>query len=357
MQPQAVQTPMRTAQVEFTGKSGEFFKLWIVNVLLSILTLGIYSAWAKVRTNQYMHGHTSLENHSFRYLATPWQILKGRIIAVVLLVIFSVASSLNPLAAVAISLLLIVATPWLIIQGLRFSMRMTAYRNVRFSFDGSYGGVIVNFILLPLLGALTLYLAMPWVFQRMDKFIHDNISYGGKKFRLNTETGTYYLAAVAAIGTVIAAIVIISVTAGVSAFTAFQNGGLSGDNASPAAFFAFAGLYLGIFIASFLARAIYQSIILNHVMRSLTLEDVASFNSDIRPAGYVWLTMSNTLLIILSFGLAYPVTRIRKNRFLANAISVNLTAEADNLVNTVTGQDAAFGEEAAGLFDADLSFT
>ena len=50
-----------TASVEpfsFTGTSAEYFRIWIVNVALTILTLGVYSAWAKVRTEQYFYGHT-----------------------------------------------------------------------------------------------------------------------------------------------------------------------------------------------------------------------------------------------------------------------------------------------------------
>ncbi len=42
---------------QFHGKGGEFFGIWIVNVILSIITLGIYSAWAKVRTYQYFYGN------------------------------------------------------------------------------------------------------------------------------------------------------------------------------------------------------------------------------------------------------------------------------------------------------------
>ena len=41
---QACRYPLR-----FTGSGGEYFKIWIVNLLLTIATLGIYSAWAKVR--------------------------------------------------------------------------------------------------------------------------------------------------------------------------------------------------------------------------------------------------------------------------------------------------------------------
>ena len=37
-------SPMR-----FTGIGWEYFRIWVVNMLLTLLTLGIYSAWAKVR--------------------------------------------------------------------------------------------------------------------------------------------------------------------------------------------------------------------------------------------------------------------------------------------------------------------
>ena len=69
--------------VQFTASAGEYFRIWIVNLALTILTLGIYSAWAKVRKKRYFYGHTLIEGDSFDYRANPLSILKGRIIAVV----------------------------------------------------------------------------------------------------------------------------------------------------------------------------------------------------------------------------------------------------------------------------------
>ena len=62
----AVRYPFR-----FTGSGGEYFRIWLVNVLLSIVTLYVYSAWAKVRTNRYFHGNTVLDGSSFEYHARP----------------------------------------------------------------------------------------------------------------------------------------------------------------------------------------------------------------------------------------------------------------------------------------------
>jgi len=74
-------TPGQTnpVQFKFNGKASEYFSIWIVNVGLTILTLGIYSAWAKVRNNQYFYGNTAVAESSFHYLArfTTSQIQSG----------------------------------------------------------------------------------------------------------------------------------------------------------------------------------------------------------------------------------------------------------------------------------------
>ena len=69
---------------EFTGDATEFFRIWIVNFALSVVTLGIYSAWSKVRTQRYFYSNTYVAGAPFEYLAKPIPILKGRIIAFVL---------------------------------------------------------------------------------------------------------------------------------------------------------------------------------------------------------------------------------------------------------------------------------
>ena len=49
----------------FTGTAREYFGIWIVNVLLTIITLGVYSAWAKVRRQRYFYGNTWLAGANF----------------------------------------------------------------------------------------------------------------------------------------------------------------------------------------------------------------------------------------------------------------------------------------------------
>jgi uncharacterized membrane protein YjgN (DUF898 family) len=94
MEPIQQGTPGNTSGVEiqqypvqFHGSAGEYFKIWIVNLALTILTLGIYSAWAKVRSSRYFLGNTELAGYRFGYVADPFYILKGRLLLVGLFVL------------------------------------------------------------------------------------------------------------------------------------------------------------------------------------------------------------------------------------------------------------------------------
>src|SRR5512140_1794337 len=104
-----MQEQQQLHKFEFTGKGWEYFRIWIVNLLLTILTLGIYSAWAKVRRLQYFYRNTRLADASFDYHGTPKAILKGRIIALGLAVLYNVTLKFNPILGLAIGLLLVLA--------------------------------------------------------------------------------------------------------------------------------------------------------------------------------------------------------------------------------------------------------
>ena len=102
---------------EFTGKAKEFFGIWLSNLLLSILTLGIYSAWAKVRRRRFFLGHTLIRGHRFDYHADPKVILKGRAVVVSVLVVLSLVSELSPFLSGTSLVVLMLALPFKITFG------------------------------------------------------------------------------------------------------------------------------------------------------------------------------------------------------------------------------------------------
>ena len=104
----ATQETTRKVPFQFHGDGTEYFRIWIVNLLLTIVTLGIYSAWAKVRSKRYFYGNTELAGDRFDYLASPIAILKGRLIAVAALVAYTLTSMFAPLASIVLLLVHII---------------------------------------------------------------------------------------------------------------------------------------------------------------------------------------------------------------------------------------------------------
>ena len=82
--------------VIYTGDSSEYFKIWIVNIFLTIITLGIYSAWAKVINTKYIYQNINIDGHRLDYIADPLSILIGRLIATVFLVAFVLVANFFP---------------------------------------------------------------------------------------------------------------------------------------------------------------------------------------------------------------------------------------------------------------------
>ena len=342
--------PARSSKIEFSGQAGEFFGIWIVNILLSILTLGIYSAWAKVRTQQYFYGHTKIENQSFRYLATPMQILRGRVIAVIIFAGYFLLSSFLPVAALVLAIALIFISPWLIVQSLKFNLRVTSYRNVRFAFHGTYGGAFKYFILLPILSVFTFYLAMPWALRKIDNYIVSNTSYGGKAFSVNTDTSTYYIAALTAFAVAVGIMTVFIIASVVITFAAGV-----GSAGGAATVIVGAMTFIAYWFVFMLSGAIYHTSIRNHLFNNTEIEGIVRFNSTMKTGAYLKLTMTNLLAIVFTLGLAYPWAKIRTAAYKAETLALSIEPAADKLVDEVQQENSSFGEEAAGLFDVDIS--
>jgi uncharacterized membrane protein YjgN (DUF898 family) len=81
----------RLLAFQFTGSGREYFRIWVINLLLSLATLGIYSAWAKVRRLQYFDRNTTLAGAAFDFHGEAKAILRGRVLAVVLLTAYHYA--------------------------------------------------------------------------------------------------------------------------------------------------------------------------------------------------------------------------------------------------------------------------
>src|SRR5438270_8645507 len=114
----------------FTGRATEYFRIWIISLCLSLATLGVYSAWAKVRKRRYLYAHTALDGTGFDYRASPLAILRGRILALLLFGGFALSAHFVPLLQIAFFALLAIVSPWIVVAAARFNARNSTYRNI-----------------------------------------------------------------------------------------------------------------------------------------------------------------------------------------------------------------------------------
>jgi uncharacterized membrane protein YjgN (DUF898 family) len=121
----------------FTGTGTEYFRIWVVHALLTVLSLGVYSAWAKVRKARWFAQHTRLLGDPFDYHGQPRKILLGRLVAIALVIAYSQSFRWSTTAGLVVVGVLLVLGPALYGTAQRFRMLNTSWRGVRFGFDAS----------------------------------------------------------------------------------------------------------------------------------------------------------------------------------------------------------------------------
>jgi uncharacterized membrane protein YjgN (DUF898 family) len=332
----------------FHAEGSEYFRIWIINLVLTILTLGIYSAWAKVRTKRYFYGNTELAGDRFEYLANPIAILKGRLIAIAMLVLYSVSQLFFPVVSLVLLALLMVAMPWIVVRSLRFNAIMSSWRGIRFGFDGKPADAFVAYLLWPLFGVVTLGFGMPHAWYKQNKFIFDNHRFGQTKTSSSATSGQFFVIFFALMGAFIGAMVLVMILAGITAVA----GGASeqsvegiGNFAVIAVTVSYFMLYVGIYV-------IYQAMHFQVVYNSISVGNNQTY-TDVTVAGWFKVVIVNSILLIVTLGIYYPWASVRMNRYIFSHLWVD-AQDLDSFVADESDATSALGEELGEAFDLGI---
>ncbi|MGF1909034.1 DUF898 domain-containing protein [Vibrio kasasachensis] len=379
--------------VSFNGKGGEFFGIWIVNILLTIITLGIYSAWAKVRTKRYFYGNTHIDGDNFEYHAQPIQLLKGRLVALAIVITWATANAFFPVASLALLFVFYAALPWLLWSNARFDAAMTSFRNVHFSFTAPlkkayitllgrgvgtflvitiYIAVIaavadfavVGAMIMAVCSVVLLPVVYAWFITGAHRFFANGYQYGDWKFNADLKVGFFiktYLKAML-IGAMFALIFIM-----ISGFSVLgtldwaqvQNGDLSSlRNVDPTLIIVLA--YSTMIVLMITVTAYTTTCIRNYIFSQLETKhegmqgEEYRFSSTLTVRSYLWLVISNFLLQVVTLGIARPWVMVRTTRYLANNTMV--IGNMSLLVASDQASDvkSAVSDEVAQAFDLGI---
>lgn len=290
-------------KMDFQGTAPEYYKIWFVNLMFSILSLGIYSAWAKIRKQKYLYSHTYLNKENFDYHAKPIQVLKGRAIIFGIYLCFMFLSKYNPEYTQVLILIGFLLLPWFVVRVMTFKLRNTSYQNIRFGFNLNYKGSYAVQIKSVLANIFSLGLASLWGMNLVIKFIAENSRFGKTNFIYFGTSKPLYRALVRSIlATLFMAAVLSSIAFMVNLIFTIPKDALV---ILPALIMAFAY----IFMFSHMQSAFH-----NNKFNHLRVGPI-NFRGTSTGLSFFYLNLGNFLIILFSLGLAYPVVTLRNHRF------------------------------------------
>lgn len=341
-------------EFEFRGSGGEFFRIWIVNLALTLVTLGIYGAWAKVRTFRYFYGNTYLAGHPFEYHASPVRILIGRLIALTLLLSYSISASVYPKAVFGWAIFFLAVLPWLANASIRFNARNSSYRNVRFNFTGRYSQAFVAYVLWPIGAVLTLYLLWPRAHKARDYYYINHHTFGGRPFETEFSNwaiyGIYLLGFAILLAPIAGIFVIFYIGMAHHIFGAVGMAKVAMQlpkavqliSVAVTAVTALVMLFIEVFI---------QTMIFNLAIGHTMLDGRHKLRAKLSPLRVAWIVMTNIFLTLITIGFYYPWAQVRLARYRRSKLAVIAASNLDDFTSEAIATQSAVGEEIAGFFD------
>lgn len=340
-------------RLQFTGSGADYFRIWIVNLFLTIVTLGIYAAWAKVRTRQYFYSHTLCAEEPFDYLADPLIILRGNLIVAGGFLFYMLSNAFTPLVSSLVALSFAGLFPLLVFKSLRFYARNSAYRNIRFHFLGSLQEAYISYLLLPVLLPLSLGLLYPyWAFRRKQYFF-DNMAFGSRQNSFVGRVGSFYLVYLKALFIVVLPVMLLLFLGTMMGGMALGRGGASGNGLMSGFVILLVLAYGGFFVAGIFAQQYLYARITNYCWHVSSLGPVR-FRSSLAAGRLMWIRLSNILALIVSAGLLFPWTKVRYTRYVVENLSVITSQGLDDFTAGQEDSEGALGEAALDFFDFEV---
>jgi len=385
--------------LSFEGNGLEYFKIWIVNILLTIVTIGLYYPWAKVRNHRYFYANATLEDRNFEYHATGKQLFIGYLIAMALFITYAIIQNISPVGSGIVFLIFIAALPWIIWRSLKFNMRVTSFSNVRFSFDGNLAAAYFNYLLLPILLFLSVYVGpllaaflfesvggmiaailvtvslifAIYMFALMKKkntsYVVNNTQYGNGQFSTNLQAGEFLKILLKAVGLFLLAGIAYMILVGIIAMVTGIGEGLltlfgnmenlqdpeaMSESLQGSVVGLMAIVYIGFIVISILVFSYSYSRQRAYVFANSKLDDKIELASTLKARPLAWISISNFFVIIFTLGLAIPWAKVRLTRFVLENTQVDTSVGFDSYVTQQEAEQSSLGEQIGDAFDVDV---
>ncbi|MBI2526641.1 MAG: DUF898 family protein [Candidatus Rokubacteria bacterium] len=319
--PSIVAPRRESRRLFFHGSGGSLFGIFIVNTLLTLVTLGLYYFWAKVRVRTYVLSQSEIEGDRFAYHGTGRELLLGFLKAIVFFAVPIVVLSfvrdvldvwvgLKVLAGLLVYLLVVVFIPVATVGARRYRLSRSSWRGIRFSFRGRARDFVRIFVVGSAVSSVTFGLYYPFFDVQRYAFMAGQAWFGTRQFGFTGAGRDLF-------GPFLLALLLTPFT-------------------------------LGLVWFWYLARR--RRYLWDH-----TTFGAARFRCAVTAAPLFRLLAGNLLLLVLTLGLGWPWAKVRTIRFAFRYLTLEGPLDL-----TAIQQDAraasATGEGLAGLLDAGGGF-
>ncbi len=340
------------------GRSGELFVIFLVNLALSIVTLGIYRFWGRTRIRRYVWSQTSLLGEPLEYTGRGIELFLGFLFALVLIygpiagLFFWLdvelpesgeefgGAKLNSL--IVFIAILLLATPILMLfyyvalfAAYRYRIGRTSWLGIRGGMEGSawrYGFLGLG---LGFLNVLTLGWTKPWADSVVFKYRLGRTWFGNGQFQSHLDAdGLYSRYALAWIGTAVA------IGAMIAGFAAVGLGGQIMDHRGAVDPVRMQVIIVAIELTPLIVYQLlicaYKAALVRNIAKTLTYGTVR-FRAEVTFKDVFKLRIPNFLLMAFTLGFAYPYVVLRTTRFVSRHVEFHGDIETAAIGQTDVG--------------------
>jgi uncharacterized membrane protein YjgN (DUF898 family) len=329
----------------YTGRGRDIIGLAALNALLNIVTLTLYRFWGKTRVRQHILARTEINNEPLEYTGTGWEMFRGFLIVLVLVLAPLLAGALLPVFYLVFGFLAYMA----VYTARRYRFSRTTWRGIRFGMKGSAVGYAWASIGFAFLTSFTLGWYAPAANMRLSRTLWADTTFGGTGLRIRLDdnglAGPTYPAF--ALLWIVAAVVYVAFFTGVAYLTA--TGTLDPDYPDLTVIgLLYLGLLAGIVLIA-LASVPYQAALMRRKAELVGFGQ-ARFELAATTPSLFWLNFSNGLILLLTLGFGQPVASARTFRYVFNRLTSAGMVDLDAIAQSAD-RGPRSGEGLADAFD------
>ncbi len=185
----------------YLGKGAEFAVIFLKNLLLTIITLGIYYPWSKVEKLKYHYQSTQLDDSRFSFTGTGKEVFKGFIkiyAIIILLYVIVIAGALTQNKTMMLVvfgifyLFFIIVIPFAIHGSARYKSSRSSWKGIHFKYLGDRMELFWLYLKGFLLTIFTLGIYGAWFSIDLRKYIISHLRFGNLSFDFKGEGATLF---------------------------------------------------------------------------------------------------------------------------------------------------------------------